>query len=103
MPSVTFPTKAFLLASALVLVSSCGDKARIPPPANLNPPANLLTHADEPAITAEAATSEAAYERWREDHSDWGTDNAGIIDRACWWFQDAGITTLTCRDRPDTP
>ncbi|HYI43715.1 MAG TPA: hypothetical protein VD768_08855 [Sphingomicrobium sp.] len=48
----------------------------------------------------EALTSEAAYEGWREDVNDWGETNAGVIDRACWWFQDAGIK-LDCRKRPE--
>ena len=87
-----------LTASALVFASSCADKARIPPPANLHPPADLLTRKDKPAAPVEAATSEAAYEAWREDVNDWGEENAGIVDRACWWFQDAGVK-LDCRPR----
>lgn len=93
------PIRLLLLASTLALVLSCGDRARIPPPANLNPPANLLTHRDSPPIPAEAATSEKAYESWRDDKDDWGEENAGIIDRACWWLFDAGVTALTCRPR----
>lgn len=81
-----------------MLASSCADK--LPPPANLNPPADLLARADKPVMPPEALTSEAAYEGWREDVNDWGETNAGVIDRACWWFQDAGIK-LDCRKRPE--
>lgn len=47
----------------------------------------------------EAVSSEQAYEKWREDVNDWGEGNAGIIDRACWWLQDAGVK-LDCSKRP---
>lgn len=91
-----FRIRPLLLASALVLVSSCGVK--VPPPA-LAPPADLLRHPVRPAISADALTSEQAYEAWRDDVDDWGKANADIIDRACWWFQDAGVV-LTCAARP---
>ena len=90
----TFPTRLLLLASALVSVSSCADKALI------TPPADLLSRADEPQMTADALTSEEAYERQRDAKIEWGRDNAGIIDRACWWMQDAGVKGLDCRKRP---
>jgi len=96
MPSRTCLTRLLPLASALVLASSC--HGRLPPPSNLRPPANLLKRADEPQITPEALTSEAAFEKWREDQADWGKENAGIIDRACWWMLDAGVK-LDCRPR----
>ena len=50
-------------------------------------------------MTAEALTSEEAYERQRDAKIEWGRGNAAIIDRACWWMQDAGVT-ITCRERP---
>lgn len=100
MQSGTSPIRLLLLASTLALVSSCGGADRLPPPANLNPPADLLARPDKPEMPVEAATSEDAYEDWREDVNDWGEAEAGIIDRACWWFRDAGVTALTCRERP---
>ena len=89
----TFPTRLLLLASALACVSSCADKALI------TPPADLLRHADEPPMTGDALTSEEAYERQRDAKIEWGRDNASIIDRACWWMQDAGVK-LDCPKRP---
>jgi len=47
----------------------------------------------------EALSSEAAYEGWREDVGDWGEEVAAIVDRACHWFADAGLTALRCRPR----
>jgi hypothetical protein len=47
-------------------------------------------------MPAEAVMSEAAYEAWREDVSDWGDTQAGIIDRACLWLRNAGVV-LECR------
>ena len=93
----TFLTRALLLASAPVLASSCAGNPE--PQVGLNPPADILSRADEPQMTPEALTSEEVYERQRDGKIEWGRDNAGIIDRACWWFQDAGVP-LTCRDRP---
>lgn len=51
-------------------------------------------------MTAEALTSEEAYERQRDAKIEWGRGNASIIDRACWWLQDAGVKSLTCPRRP---
>jgi hypothetical protein len=82
----------------LALASSCGGAGRTPPPANLEPPPTLLARADKPVMPAEAVTSEQAYEAWREDVNDWGEENAGIVDRACWWLKDAGVK-LDCRPR----
>lgn len=45
----------------------------------------------------EAATSEDAFEDWRENVDDWGEANAGVVDRACWWFKDAGVP-IDCRE-----
>jgi hypothetical protein len=92
------PIRLLALASVLVLASSCGDKPR--PSVGLNPPADLLTHSAEPAMTEEALTSEEAYERQRDAKIEWGRENASIIDRACWWMQDAGVKGLTCAKRP---
>jgi hypothetical protein len=80
-----------------VCVSSCGDRPKSA--GNLSPPANLLEREDEPPMTAAALTSEEVYERERDAKIEWGRDNAGIVDRACWWMQDAGVK-LTCRKRP---
>lgn len=52
-------------------------------------------------MPAAALGSEQAFESWRDDVDDWGAENAGIIDRACWWLRDAGVT-LSCRTRPAT-
>lgn len=76
-------------------MSSCGKPL---PPVNLNPPADLLTRADEPPMTAEALASEEAYERQRDAKIEWGRTNAAIIDRACWWMRDAGVK-VDCRKR----
>ena len=73
---------------------------RTPPLVSISPPPDLLTREDRPVITPEAATSEQAYEDWRDDVDDWGMDNASIIDTACWWLQDAKVK-LDCRPRPD--
>jgi len=78
----------------LVLASSCAGRPDLP-----RPPADLLARPDKPAIAAEALTSERAFEAWRDDVDDWGTANAGTIDRACWWLADAGLK-LDCRPRP---
>ena len=94
-----FRIRLLLLGSALALVSSCGAKQERPV---LHPPADLLSHPARPAIGTEALTSEQAYEGWRDDVDDWGKGNADIIDRACWWFQDAGVT-LTCAPREAKP
>lgn len=91
-----FRIRPLLLASALVLASSCAANQARP---GLNPPADLLRHPPRPAIGTDALTSEQAYEHWRDDVDDWGKGNAAIIDRACWWFQDAGVT-LACAPRP---
>jgi len=45
----------------------------------------------------EALTSEEAYEQARDAKIEWGRENAGIIDRACRWFQRAGVTGLVCK------
>ena len=50
-------------------------------------------------MTEGSLTSEETYERERDGKIEWGRDNAAIIDRACWWFQDAGVT-ISCRKRP---
>jgi hypothetical protein len=50
-------------------------------------------------MTADALTSEDTYERQRDAKIEWGRTTAAIIDRACWWFQDAGVK-LTCPKRP---
>lgn len=94
----TSQIRHLVLASVLVLVSSCSEKPR--PAVGLNPPADLLTHSAEPATPVEALTSEEAYERSRDAKIEWGRDNASIIDRACWWMQDAGVHGLTCATRP---
>lgn len=95
MPSATFRTKAFLLASALLLASGCGGREVARP--QLTPPADLLSRPDRPRIPEAAATSEAAFAAYQEDVSDWGDGLAGQIDRACRWFQQAGVVGLECR------
>lgn len=97
MPPRIFPTRLLALASALALVSSCAGKPPIA--ARSRPPVDLFARPDRPEIPLEALTSEAAYEGWRDDDHDWGTAIAGVIDRACWWFVDAGYV-LNCRPRP---
>ena len=96
MQRATFPIRLLALASALALVSSCADKPR--PTVGLNPPADLLTRTDEPPMTAESLASEEVYERQRDAKIEWGRSNAGVVDRACWWMQDAGVK-LECRPR----
>jgi hypothetical protein len=51
-------------------------------------------------MTDEALTSEDAYERQRDAKIEWGRGNASTLDRACWWFQDAGVKSLSCPKRP---
>lgn len=48
-------------------------------------------------MTSEALMSEKAYEDQRNAKIEWGRDNAGVIDRACRWFRDAGVKGLDCR------
>lgn len=50
-------------------------------------------------MTAEALSSEESYEKQRDAKIEWGRGNASAIDRACWWFQDAGVK-LDCAKRP---
>lgn len=66
----------------------------------LSPPAKLLAHDNEPQMSAQSLTSEEVYEKERQAKIEWGRNNAGILDRACWWFQDAGVKGLTCPNRP---
>ena len=88
--------RACLLASVLACaLSSCGRES---PPLNVTPPADLLSRPDEPPMTADALTSEEAYERQRDAKIEWGRDTAGRMDRACWRLQDAGVK-LDCRPR----
>ena len=42
-------------------------------------------------MTADALTSEEAYERQRDAKIEWGRENAGIIERAGQWLRDAGV------------
>jgi hypothetical protein len=52
-------------------------------------------------MTADALTSEKAYEDQRNAKIEWGRGNASVqFDRACWWFQDAGVKSLSCPKRP---
>lgn len=101
MRSPAYRIAALVLVSTFAPAFSCSD--RTPPPAPLSPPADLLQRADKPVLSVEGANSEAAFERWREDVNDHSDAGDGIIDRACWWFQDAGIRLLTCRPRPPQP
>lgn len=52
-------------------------------------------------MTDAALTSEEAYERERDAKIEWGRENGNILDRACWWFRDAGVKSLECRPRPE--
>jgi hypothetical protein len=47
-------------------------------------------------------TSEEVYERERDAKIEWGRGNAVIIDRACWWMQDAGVP-ISCAKRSPAP
>lgn len=91
------PIRFLALVSVAGLASSCGGNVR--PTVQLSVPADLLQRRDRPPIPVEAVASEAAYEGWRDDVQEWGEENAGIIDRACAYLKDAGVT-LTCRARP---
>lgn len=83
-----------LLASVLVLVSSCGDRVASTP----TPPADLFARPARPVMPAEAVTSEAAFEKWREDVADWGATLDARLYAACKWFEAAGVT-VDCGDR----
>ena len=89
----TSPIRACLLASALFCVSSCNNKPK--PVVGLQVPADLLQREQEPPMTADALTSEKVYEEQRQAKITWGRRNAAIIDRACAYLKDAGVT-LTC-------
>jgi hypothetical protein len=97
MRHATCLTKLLLLGSVAALVSACEPKPR--PQVALSLPADLLLREPEPVTPAEALTSEEAYERSRDAKIEWGRANAGVIDRACWWMQDAGVT-INCAPRP---
>lgn len=89
-----FLTRLPLLASALVLVSSCDAKPQSA--GHLSPPASLLQHGPEPQMSAASLESEETYERERDAKIEWGRENASVIDRACRWFKDAGVKGLVC-------
>lgn len=94
MRHATSLTRCLLLGSVAVLASACEPKPR--PVVALNPPADLLSRAEEPVTPPAALTSEEAYERSRDAKIEWGRENAGIIDSACRWLADAGVS-ITCR------
>jgi hypothetical protein len=98
MRRVTSPIRLLALASVLAFASSCDTAPKSA--GNLSPPADLLTHPPEPEMTAAALSSEEVYERQRDAKIEWGRSNASIIDRACWWLQDAGVKALACPRRP---
>jgi hypothetical protein len=50
-------------------------------------------------MTPQSLESEEVYERERDAKIEWGRSNAAMIDRACWWLQDAGVT-ISCAKRP---
>ena len=77
--------KALALGSALACAQSCAG------PASPRLPADLFQRPAEPAIPPEAATSEAAYEKWNADHADWGRAVAAAFDNACAWLREAGL------------
>lgn len=93
-----FRISALALVSVLLPAWSCGE--RLNSAGSLNPPADLLSHAGEPEMTAAALNSEQAYEDQRNAKIEWGRGNASALDRACWWFQDAGVHGLSCPTRP---
>ena len=81
------PIRLPLLASALVLASSCGERVASTP----TPPADLFARPARPAMPAEAVTSEAAFEKWREDVGDWGELLNARLYAACKWFEGVGV------------
>lgn len=84
--------KLTVFCGICLLLSSCGQER---PRLSVSPPADLLQHPAEPEMTEEALTSEEAYERQRDSKIEWGRNNADIIDRACRWLKQAGVS-LTC-------
>lgn len=46
-------------------------------------------------MPAEAVTSEAAFEKWREDVADWGSALDARLYAACKWFEGVGVS-VTC-------
>lgn len=42
-------------------------------------------------MPAEAVTSEAAFEKWREDVDDWGLAVDARLYAACKWFRGVGV------------
>lgn len=42
-------------------------------------------------MPAEALNSEAAFEKWREDVSDWGDMLDARLLAACKWFESVGV------------
>jgi hypothetical protein len=49
-------------------------------------------------MTDEAMRSEEAYERQRDSKIEWGRGVSDQMNRACWWFKDAGVK-LDCKPR----
>lgn len=66
---------------------------------NLSPPAALFQRPEEPRMPLAAATSEAAYEKWREDQADWGKVLDSRFYTACQWFLVAGVK-VECGVKP---
>jgi hypothetical protein len=89
-----------LIASALALaLSGCGKEQPRP---NLTPPAALFQRPERPVMPPEAVSSEAAYEKWREDQADWGKKLDSLFYGACKWFEGAGMAVSCGAPPPET-
>jgi hypothetical protein len=100
MRSTLSPIRSLLLASALVLAPSCGDKPLSA--GQKRPPVADLTPADEPQLdqAAVAADSAKALDDYDTAHGAWGQGEHFKVARLCWWYRDIGFTDLKCGPRP---
>lgn len=92
-----------MLASALVLVPSCGGRdadVEFLPAA----PASLVQAQSgdpRPAYPADGATSEAAHETWANDHHDWGDRRDVVAYRWCQLWNSFASEKADCGPMPD--
>ena len=95
-----FPIRALLLASALALASSCGDRPLSA--GQKRPPVADLTPAPEPQLDPAAVEkdSAAALDAYDAAHEAWGLGEHLKVRRLCWWFRDIGFKELECGARP---
>ena len=103
MRRLTFPIKGLLLASALVLVPSCGGEDNrvlsLPPaPQDIE---RAQANDARPAYPDEALTSEAAHEAWTDDALDWGDRRNLLAYRWCQLWNTFAEVKSDCGPKPE--